>query len=144
MVQHEGTEKNDGARNAAKRLIVKLRQDRPHLTWMVTADRLRANAPPIQVLHDPNLQYILGVKEGDQACLCAHVAAAERAGRVTSDEREDPETGLRHRFRFVSDVPLHASHADLRVNFLACGEWDGDTVQHFRWLTDLRVKKGPV
>src|SRR5881296_2787014 len=74
--------------------------------------------------------YILGVKEGDHAFLFEHVAAAERAGRVTYYDREEPETGLCHRFRFVSDVPLNESHADLRVNFLECWEWDGDTVQH--------------
>ena len=144
MVKQDGTEKNDCERNAAKRLIVKLRQDHPHLNSIVTEDSLSSNAPHIQVLQDHNLHYILGVKEGDHAFLFEHVAAAERAGRVTYYDREEPETGLCHRFRFVSDVPLNESHADLRVNFLECWEWDGDTVQHFSWVTDLRVNKGTV
>jgi len=84
------------------------------------------------------------VKEGDHASLFAQVAAAEQAGRVTYYDRDAPETGLRHRFRFVSDVPLNASNVDLRVNFLECWEWDEDTVQHFSWVTDLRVNKGTV
>jgi hypothetical protein len=144
IVKHDGTEKNDCERNAAKRLIVKLRQDHPHLKLIVTEDSLSSNAPHIHVLHDHKLHYILGVKEGDHAFLFEHVAVAERAGRVTYYDRDDPKTGLRHRFRFVSDVPLNESHADLRVNFLECWEWDGDTVQHFSWVTDLRVNKGTV
>jgi hypothetical protein len=144
IVKHDGTEKNDCEREAAKRLIVKLRQDHPHLKVIVTEDSLSSNAPHIQVLQDHNVHYILGVKEGDHASLFTQVAAAEQAGRVTYYDRDAPETGLRHRFRFVSDVPLNASHADLRVNFLECWEWDKDTVQHFSWVTDLRVNKGTV
>jgi hypothetical protein len=144
IVKQDGTEKNDCERNAAKRLIVKLRQDHPHLKLIVTEDSLSSNAPHIQVLQDHNLHYILGVKEGDHASLFEHVAAAEQAGRVTYYDRDDSETGLRHRFRFVSDLPLNEAHADLRVNFLECWEWDGDQVQHFSWVTDLRVNKGTV
>lgn len=144
IVQQDGTEKNDCERNAAKRLIVKLRQDHPHLKLIVTEDSLSSNAPHIHVLQDHNLHYILGVKEGDHAYLFAHVAAAEQAGRVTYYERNDAEMGLRHRFRFVSDVPLNEANRDLRVNFLECWEWDHDQVQHFSWVTDLRVNKGTV
>jgi hypothetical protein len=144
IVQQDGTEKNDCERNAAKRLIVKLRQDHPHLKLMVTEASLSSNAPHLQVLQDHNLHYILGVKEGDHASLFEHVAAAEQAGRVTYYDRDDSETGLHHRFRFVSDMPLNEAHADLRVNFLECWEWDGDQGQHFSWVTDLRVTKGTV
>jgi hypothetical protein len=144
IVKQDGTEKNDCERSAAKRLIAKLRQDHPHLKLIVTEDGLSSNAPHIQVLQDHHLHYILGVKEGDHAYLFEQVAAAEQAGRVTYYDRQDAETGLRHRFRFVSDVPLNESHADLRVNFLECWEWDGDKVQHFSWITDLRVNKGTV
>ena len=144
IVKHDGTEKNDCEREAAKRLIVQLRQDHPHLQLIVTEDSLSSNAPHIHVLQEHHVHYILGVKAGDHAALFAQVAAAEHAGRVTYYDRDDPETGLRHRFRFVSDVPLNASHADLRVNFLECWEWGQDKVQHFSWVTDLRVNKGTV
>jgi len=144
IVKQDGTEKNDCERGAAKRWIVKLRQDHPHLKLIVTEDSLSSNAPHIQVLHDHNVHYILGVKEGDHAHLFEQVAAAEQAGRVTYYDRDAPETGLRHRFRFVRDVPLNASHAALRVNFLECWEWDKGKVQHFSWVTDLRVNKGTV
>jgi hypothetical protein len=109
MVKQDGSEKNDCERNAAKRLIVKLRQDHPHLKVIVTEDSLSSNAPPIEVLQAHNLHYILGVKAGDHAYLCEQVAAAEPAGRVTYYDRADPKTGLRQRFRFVSDRPLNES-----------------------------------
>jgi hypothetical protein len=144
IIKHDGTEKNDCERNAAKRFITHLRQDHPHLKVIVTEDSLSSNAPHIQCLQDHDLHDILGVKEGDHAALFAHVAAAEQAGRVTYYEREDAATGLRQRFRFVSDVPLNEAHAELRVNFLECWEWDKDTVHHFSWVTDLRVNTGTV
>ena len=144
IVKQDGTGKNDCERGAAKRLIAKLRQDHPHLKLIVTEDSLSSNAPHIEVLQDHHMHYILGVKEGDHAYVFEHVAAAERAGRVSYDDRDDAKTGLRHRFRFVSDVPLNEANADLRVNFLECWEWDQDQVQHFSWVTDLRVNKGTV
>jgi hypothetical protein len=144
IVKQDGTEKNDCERNAAKRFITKLRQDHPHLKLIVTEDSLSSNAPHIQVLQDHNVHYILGVKEGDHVSLFEHVTAAEQAGRVTYYDRDDSETGVRSRFRFVSDLPLNETHAALRVNFLECWEWAGDQVQHFSWVTDLCVNKGTV
>src|SRR5262245_37498745 len=144
IMKQDGTSKNDCERNAAKRLIVKLRQDHPHLKLIVTEDSLSSNAPHIEVLQEHNLHYILGVKEGDHTFLFQQVVAAEQAGRVTSYDRENPETGMHQHFRFVSDVPLNASNADLRVNFLECWETVHSQVQHFSWVTDLCVTKGTV
>ena len=144
MIKYDGTHKNDCERSAAKRLIAKLRQDHPHLKLLVTEDSLSSNAPHIEVLQDHQMQSLLGVKEGDQAYVFEHVAAAERAGRVSYDARDDAKTALRHRFRCVSDVPLNEANADLRVNCLECWEWDQDQVQHCSWVTDLRVNKGTV
>src|SRR5262245_32052049 len=52
IIKQDGTEKNDCERHAAKRLIVKLRQDHPHLKLIVTEDSLSSNAPHIHVLHE--------------------------------------------------------------------------------------------
>src|SRR5467141_4706195 len=62
IMQHDGTAKNDCERHAAKRFIAKLRQDHPHLKFIVTEDGLSANAPHIETLHDDGCHYILGVK----------------------------------------------------------------------------------
>jgi len=139
IVKQDGTVKNDCERNAAKRFLVKLRQDHPHLTFIVTEDSLSSNAPHIEALHAHGLHYILGVKEGDHASLFQQVQAAEHSGRVTSYERHDRAAGLVQRFRFVNDVPLNESNAAIRVNCIEYWEMGADRVQHFSWVTDLRV-----
>jgi hypothetical protein len=144
IVKQDGTDKNDCERKAAKRFIAKLRQDHPHLKFIVTEDSLSSNAPHIQTLQDHGLHYILGVKAGDHAFLFQQVQAAEHAGRVISYERHDRAGGLVHRFRFVNDVPLNESNTDVRVNFIEYWEIGGDKVQHFSWVTDLRVNKRNV
>jgi hypothetical protein len=139
IVNRDGTDKNDCERNAAKRFIAKLRQDHPHLKFIVTEDSLSSNAPHIETLHTHGLHYILGVKEGDHGYLFQQVQAAEHAGRVTSYERHDRAAGVVHRFRFVNQVPLNASNADVRVNFIEYWESSAGKVQHFSWVTDVRV-----
>ena len=144
IIKQDGTTKNDCERSAAKRFIAKLRQDHPHLKLIVTEDSLSSNAPHIEMLQDSDVHYILGVKEGDHGFLFKHVAAAEQAGRVTYYERDDPDQGMHHRFRFVSEMPLNEANADLRVNFLECWETLKGNVQHFSWVTDLCLNKGTV
>jgi len=144
IVKQDGTKKNDCERNAAKRFVATLRQDHPHLKFIVTEDSLSSNAPHIETLQAHDLRYILGVKEGDHAYLFHQVQAAEHAGRVTYYERHDRAAGLVHRFRFVNDVPLNASHTDVLVNFIEYWEIGQDKVQHFSWVTDLRVNKHNV
>ena len=139
IVNHDGTDKNDCERNAAKRFVAKLRQDHPHLKFIVTEDSLSSNALHLETLQHHALHFILGVKEGDHAFLFQQVQAAEHAGRVTYYERHDRAAGVVHRFRFVNDMPLNASNTDVRVNFIEYWEMGQDKVQHFSWVTDLRV-----
>jgi hypothetical protein len=145
IIKQDGTENNDCERNAAKRFVTKFRRDHPHLKVIVTADSLSSNAPHIKALHEHNMHYILGVKEGDHAFLFEQVAQAERAGRVTYYELADQQSGLHHRLRFVCEMPLHASHPALRGNFIECWETTADGKgQHCSWVTDLWVNKGTV
>src|SRR2546421_313068 len=144
MVNRDGTDKNDCERNTAKRFVAKLRQDHPHLKFIVTEDSLSSNAPHIATLQDYDLHYILGVKEGDHAYLFQQIQAAEHAGRVTSYEQHDRAAGVVHRFRFVNQVPLNAANSDVRVNFIEYWEMSAERVQHFSWVTDLWVSRRNV
>ena len=144
IVKQDGEGKNDCERNAAKRFITKLRQDHPHLKFIITEDSLSSNAPHIEVLQDHGFHYILGVKEGDHASLFQQVQAAEHAGRVTSYERHDRAAQVIHRFRFVNDVPLNESNPEVLVNVIEYWEMGDDKVQHFSWVTDFRVTKRNV
>jgi Transposase DDE domain len=121
-----------------------LRQDHPHLQFIVTEDGLSSNAPHIETLHDYACHYILGVKEGDHAYLFEQVQVAEQEGRVTHYERRDRGTGIVHQFRFINDMPLNAARSDVRVNFIEYWEVSQDNVQHFSWVTDFRVTKQHV
>ena len=142
IVKQDGTTKNDCERNAAKRFLAQLRQDYPDWPFIITEDGLSGNAPHVQELHKHNLRYILGVKEGDHAFLFAQVEAARQAGQTT--EYECKVKGVLHRFRFIHQVPLNASHPDLLVNFIEYWEIKGDQVQHFCWITDLTVTTANV
>lgn len=144
IIKQDGTEKNDCERNATKRFMTTLRHDHPHLKFIVTEDSLSANAPHIETLHDAACHYILGVKEGDHTYLFKQVQAAEDAGAVPYYARHDRATGVVHRFRFVNAMPLNASKADVRVNFIEYWELTQDQVQHCSWVTDLRVSKRNV
>jgi len=144
IVKQDGTTKNDCERNAAKRFITKLRQDHPHLKFIRTEDALSSNAPHIETLHDSGCHYILGVKEGDHTYLFQQVEAADEAGGVSYYERHDRAAGLVHRFRFVNDMPLNGSRKDVRVNFIEYWEVGQAQVQHFSWVTDLRVNRRNV
>src|SRR6266852_4231105 len=44
----------------------------------------------------------------------------------------------------LNDVPLNASRSDVRVNFMEYWEIGKDKVQHFSWVTNLRVSKRNV
>ena len=132
IIKQDGETKNDCERNAAKRFFEKLRCDHPHLNLIVIEDALSSNAPHIRELQEHNMHYILGVKEGDHKFLFEQVRQAERAGQVTVWEQVDEASGVRHRFRFLNDVPLNESNQDLWINFLEYWEIQPDgRQQHF-------------
>ena len=137
MVKPDGSTKNDCERNAAKRFLQHLRDDYPHLPVIIVEDALSANAPHIQELQRLHLHFILSVKPGDHAHLFDCVAQAHIQGETT--EWEQTTAGITHRFRFLLNVPLNASHPDVRVNFLEYWEIQGDRVTHFSWITDLPI-----
>jgi hypothetical protein len=137
IIKQDGSTKNDCERNAAKRFLNQLRADHPHVPFIITEDALSANAPHIQELQRHKLHFILGVKPGDHAHLFDYVAAAHAQGATL--EFEQTVDGVTQRFRWLNDVPLNASHPDVRVNFLEYWEIRGDRVQHFTWITDFVI-----
>jgi len=142
IIKQDGKTKNDCERNAAKRFLKKLRQDHPHLSFIVIEDGLSSNAPHISELQKYGLHYILGVKEGDHKFLFAYVAKAHQAGQTTEFECESE--GVVHRFRFINQVPLNESNPDLLVNFVEYWEIKPGKTQHFSWVTDFTVTTANV
>ncbi len=138
--KQDGESKNDSERNAGKRFFEKLRQDHPHMPFIITEDGLSSNAPHIRAAQQYNLRYILGAKEGDHQFLFKHVERAKSEGQTTEIELIDNKnTEIIHQFSFINQVPLNASNQDLLVNFIDYREVSPGKVKHFSWVTDFTV-----
>ena len=137
--KQDGATKNDCERNAAKRLLPKIRRQHPHLKFIVVEDGLASNGPHVRDLIDNRMHFILGVKPGDHAFLFEQVAEARRQGR--SPTLSGKEGKNRAEVSWVYSVPLNESNPDLRVDFLEYSEYNaaGKRVKHFTWITDMHV-----
>jgi hypothetical protein len=137
--KQDGSTKNDCERNAARRLLQKIRQQHPRLGLIVIEDGLSSNGPHVRDLIDRDMHFILGVKPGDHAYLFKQVEAARRASRSPKIRRKEKDITVE--VSWVHSVPLNESNQDLRVEFLEYKEYDADgkRLKHFTWITDLHV-----
>lgn len=78
IIKSDGKKKNDCERNAAKRLIERLRKEHPHLPMIFVEDALYANGPHIDELKKHGIHYILSVKPGDHVWLFDWVKASKK------------------------------------------------------------------
>ncbi len=145
IIKQDGATKGDCERNAAKRYLEDLRREHPHLKIIITEDSLSSNAPHIKELVRHDLRFILGAKPGDHSFLFEYIAGAIQRCETTAFNISDPDRpGVEHCFRFLNNVPLNkCSQDDLRVNFLEYWEADadGNTKQHFSWVTDFVITR---
>lgn len=137
--KQDGDSKNDCERNAAKRLLRKIRQEHPSLKLIVIEDGLASNGPHLHDLIDCDMHFILGAKPGDHAFLFEQVEAARRQGRSPKLSRREGKVTTE--VSWACSLPLNESNQDLRVDFLEYNEYDaeGKRLQHFTWITDLPV-----
>lgn len=138
ILKQDGQRKNDCERNAAKRLLTRLRREHPHLKCIVVEDALASNGPHIKQLQSLNYRFILGAKPRDHTALFHWVETSE----ATQTWNHTDEQGVRHRFRYHNAVPLNDTHFDLEVNFIEYWEVrpNGKT-QHFSWVTDVPLSE---
>lgn len=145
IVQQDGQTKNDCERNAAKRLLEKIRREHPQLNLTVVEDGLASNAPHIRLLKQLKFHFILGAKPDDHQYLFSEVERASREGRLTTlhwtERGKGSRAAVRCELRFVNEVPLNQSNEDLLVNFLQYTEYDvqGCVLKRFSWVTDFTV-----
>jgi hypothetical protein len=137
--KQDGSTKNDCERNAARRLLAKIRREHPRLKLIVVEDGLASNAPHVRDLIACGMHFILGAKPGDHAFLFAEVEAARRKG--CSPKLTRKKATVTCEVSWVWDVALNESNPDLRVNFLEYKEYDaeGKCRKNFTWITDLYV-----
>ena len=141
IIQQEGSTKNDCERNAAKRLLEKIRQEHPRLQLIVVEDGLASNAPHIRLLKQLRMHFLLGVKPGDHAFLFNQLLAAYDDERVTEISWMEGE--VQCVIDFAKDLPLNESNQDLLVNVLQYSEYnaEGERIKVFTWVTDLKITK---
>ena len=137
--KQDGSTKNDCERNAARRLLRKIRREHPRLKLIVVEDGLASNGPHVRDLMECGMHFILGVKPGDHPCLFAQVEAARRQGHSPKLSRK--EGNVTAEVSWVYGVPLNESNQNLRVDFLEYREYDadGECQKHFTWITDLHI-----
>ena len=140
IIKQDGSTKNDCERNASTRLLRRIREEHPHLKFLVIEDGLASNAPHIEELIALKMNFLLGAKPGDHAFLFDLWIQAHDSGQVTvitSKIEGDGECEI----SFAQDLPLNESHLELRINFLQVVETDanGNTIRQFSWVTDLAI-----
>jgi hypothetical protein len=138
----DGHTKNDCERNAAARLLRRLRAEHPHLPLIVVEDGLASNAPHILDLKALGMHFILGAKPGDHEFLYDRLIEAYDKDDVTVIEWRDGDRTCE--ITYVHQLPLNTSNPDLLVNFLGYTEYDQDgaIVKQFSWVTDLPITRG--
>jgi hypothetical protein len=142
IIKQDGDNKNDCERNATKRLIIKTREEHPHLKIIVVEDGLASNAPHIRLLKQERMHFILGAKPADHEHLFAQAIEAFQDGRMTVVRGEVPDKpGYTYEISFTHNLSLNKSNPDLLVNFLQYHEYDadGNQVKVFSWVTDLPI-----
>ena len=139
IIKSDGKKKNDCERNAAKRLIERLRKEHPHLPMIFVEDALYANGPHIDELNKHNIRYILGVKPGDHAWLFDWVNASTLERLVIKQD------GVTHEFEWINGAELNETRGDIKVNFLSYKETNKKgKIQCFTWVTDLELNRSNV
>jgi hypothetical protein len=142
--RQDGHTKNDCERNAARRWLLRFRQDHPHLQVIIVEDALSSNAPHIKDLRASGCHFILGVKEADHKHLFEQFH--QRLGADQFEELETiDDTGAGHSYLFVNGLTLNESNQDVEVNFLSYLQTDADGQEHrWTWVVDLDLSKGNV
>jgi hypothetical protein len=142
--KQDGDNKNDSERNAAKRMLRRIRKEHPRLKLIVVEDGLASNGPHIRTLMEMRMHFILGVKPGDHPYLFDQVIAAYEQDRVSTISWRRGE--ILCEVAFVNGVPLNEANQDLLVNFLRYTEYgaDGNELKIFSWVTDIRLRRKNV
>jgi hypothetical protein len=141
----DGTKKQDCERNAAKRLVGKIRAAHPKLKIIVTADGLYSNQPFIDELKTASMSFILVAKPTDHKLLFEWVNELSQLDAGGCLEFSDHK-GRRHRYQWVNQVPLNGSKdADL-VNFFQYQlvAKSGKVTYKNSWVTDIKVDENNV
>jgi hypothetical protein len=143
----DGQDKQDCEVNAAKRLLLRLRQDHPQLPLIIGGDDLYCHAPFIAQLRELRLHHVLVCKPTSHAELYEWVEDIERVGACEKGQWHEGPAGRRRWFtyRIARAVPLTAAR-QVWGTLVEVWEQDrtGQQLYHNAWFTDLEVTPANV
>lgn len=141
IVREDGATKNDCERNAAKRLLRKIKADYPQMKFVVLADGLGGNGPHVELLMELEYSLIIVVKQDDHKALFQFVQKQMIAGKTEEFEIKSSDGTVRG-YRFFNGAPLNKSYPHILVNYLDywCVTPDGKE-QNWIWITTIPLDK---
>ena len=144
----DGTEKQDCERNAAKRLIPRIRKAHPKLKILINADGLYSNVPFLKCLEEHNMNFISVVKKGDHKFLFDWIRVNDEKGLNSNYEvmeRRNSRQGekiRKHQYKWCNGVPLNGQMKK-EVNFFEYTliNEKGKKGYHSTWITDVEISE---
>ena len=138
----DGATKNDCELNASRRFLLQFQAEHPHLEIVLTHDAISPNGPYIRFVRELGYHFIFSVKDSDHAHLFAQFDQARLRGEGGEMIIEDPAKPHRiHYLHWVNDLPINASHKDVRVNLLEYCQVTNDETIRFTWVTDIPISE---
>ena len=149
IANEDGTAKQDCETNAAKRLLVRLRQEHRQMKLVVSGDAIYAHEPMVSLARDLRMKVIFVAKPGSQPETFEWVEELEGTGGVEHGRYEEgsgPKIKRREvEYRFAQQVPISQQRANM-LTFVEAWVRDqaGKLVYHNSWVTDLEVRHETV
>ena len=146
IIKEHNATKNDCEFNASERLLGKLKEEHPRLKIIIVEDALYSKAPHIKLLNSLDYRYIIGVKENGHKYLFDSVQEKIFSSEDKVLETYNEKTKKHCGYRFINNLPLNKSSADVLVNFLEYWEIDekGKNTAYFTWVTDIELTENNV
>jgi hypothetical protein len=140
IICQDGVEKNDCERMASKRILDYMSTRYKGEKLLITEDALYSNAPNIKQIVDNNWAYVLGIKPDGNKSLFSYFDPANANPRIR--EVNCFQLGNKFRLKYINNLPLNASHPEVRVNVLICEQEDKKgKVTKFSWVTNVDLKE---
>ena len=145
IVNKDGETKQDCEMNAAKRFIVKLRQECPHLGLLIGGDALFSKQPIIKDVLNQGMHYLFGAKPDDHKYMMDWLNGYDQLNQKKFIDKE----GRVHFYEWMNDVPLTGQKDSVRVNYFRClisprKNKKGEEVKvpyQNSWVTDILISE---
>lgn len=141
IANSDGANKQDCEMNAAKRYVLKLREDFPRLGFLIGGDALFSKQPLIQAILSKKMHYLFAAKPGDHKYMMEWLDVYPELHSVTLTDKK----GRHHRYEWMNKVPLNGQADAVIVNFFRCTitainkKGREEVVFKNSWVTDLII-----